>query len=133
MGLGGMTDALTINLDALENPKPEHGWDCFRTSGGYTNAMEFATPLSERIEAVYKTAYATGLRNGKRRSNLALIAEVRKLRRDQDVVGVLIKQGDRMAAAIMTDDHPQDAAILWARLLGQPIGAALAALETEKP
>lgn len=41
-----------------------HGLDCFRTSGGYLSALELDRPLSERIEAVYVTAYSTGYRNG---------------------------------------------------------------------
>lgn len=50
--------------DAQLPKKHQHGWHCFRTSGGYTGAMELDTPLSERIEAVYKTAYRTGYKNG---------------------------------------------------------------------
>ena len=43
-----------------------HGWDCFRTSGGYTNAFESHPSLADRIEAVYRTAYRTGYRNGRK-------------------------------------------------------------------
>jgi len=45
-------------------PRHQHGWDCFKTSGGYTNAFEQDRPLAERIEVVYKTAYRTGHKNG---------------------------------------------------------------------
>jgi hypothetical protein len=46
-------------------PKHQHGWECFRTSGGYTTAMEKdGGTWAEKVERIYKTAYATGHKNG---------------------------------------------------------------------
>ena len=43
-----------------------HGWDCFKTSGGYTTAIENdGGTWAEKVERIYRTAYRTGYKNGR--------------------------------------------------------------------
>src|SRR5260370_26668884 len=51
-------------LRAINVEKHEHGWEGCRTSGGMMNAVDGSISLDERSEQVYKTAYATGHKNG---------------------------------------------------------------------
>ena len=75
---------MELTLSKNTDPKThEHGWDCFRTSGGMTNAMEVGTPLVDRIETVYRTAHNTGYKNGHRAATAGvhdlLLCESKKL------------------------------------------------------
>ena len=57
---------MTAGHPETVHPKHQHGWHCFKESGGYTAMFENdGRTLAEKIETLYHTAYRTGYRNGR--------------------------------------------------------------------